>query len=78
MYFKIQIEVLSMKENKYDDIDFFNEYKKMLRFVKGLEGAGEWHELEKMTPNFKDKDVLDLGVALGGTVDMLRSMEQTK
>lgn len=54
-----------MKENKYDDINFFNEYKKMLRSVKGLEGAGEWHELEKMMPNFKDKDVLDLGCGFG-------------
>lgn len=54
-----------MKENKYDDIDFFNEYKKMLRSVKGLDGAGEWHELEKMMPNFKDKDVLDLGCGFG-------------
>ena len=54
-----------MKENKYDDIDFFNEYKKMIRSVKGLEGAGEWYELEKMMQNFKDKDVLDLGCGFG-------------
>ena len=51
--------MLRINENKYDDINFFNEYKKMIRSVKGLEGAGEWYELEKMMQNFKDKDVLD-------------------
>lgn len=57
--------MLRIKENKYDDINFFNEYKKMIRSVKGLEGAGEWYELEKMMQNFKDKDVLDLGCGFG-------------
>lgn len=54
-----------MKENKYDDINFFNAYKQMARSVKGLEGAGEWHELKKMFPDFRGKYVLDLGCGFG-------------
>lgn len=54
-----------MKENKYDDINFFNEYKQMTRSQGGLKAAGEWHELKKMLPNFKDKRVLDLGCGFG-------------
>lgn len=54
-----------MKENKYDDINFFNQYKKMSRSVNGLEGAGEWHELKRMLPEFYGKRVLDLGCGFG-------------
>ena len=31
-----------MKENKYDNEQFFEKYSRMLRSQKGLEGAGEW------------------------------------
>lgn len=54
-----------MKQNKYDDDIFFNKYSNMSRSKNGLEGAGEWHELKKMLPNFKDKRVLDLGCGFG-------------
>ena len=54
-----------MKENKYDDIKFFNQYSKMARSIGGLEAAGEWHELQKMLPDFADKRVLDLGCGFG-------------
>lgn len=54
-----------MKENKYDNDKFFNEYSKMTRSTEGLKGAGEWHELKKMLPNFNNKDVLDLGCGFG-------------
>lgn len=54
-----------MKENKYDNLEFFNEYKKMSRSVEGLRGAGEWHELKKLLPDFTDKKVLDLGCGFG-------------
>ena len=54
-----------MKQNKYDDDVFFNKYSNMNRSKNGLEGAGEWHELKKMMPNFKDKSVLDLGCGFG-------------
>ncbi len=54
-----------MKENKYDNENFFNQYKKMNRSINGLSGAGEWHELKKMLPEFKGKRVLDLGCGFG-------------
>lgn len=41
-----------MKENKYDDIQFSNQYKQMARSKGGLQAAGEWHELQKMLLNF--------------------------
>ena len=31
-----------MKENKYDNEQFFKKYGMMERSKKGLEGAGEW------------------------------------
>ena len=37
----------------------------MDRSVKGLQGAGEWHELKKMLPDFRGKRVLDLGCGFG-------------
>lgn len=54
-----------MKENKYDDELFFNRYKQMSRSIMGLKGAGEWHVLQKMLPDFKGKRVLDLGCGFG-------------
>lgn len=54
-----------MKENKYDDSIFFEKYSHMERSEKGLEGAGEWHELKKMLPDFQRKRILDLGCGFG-------------
>lgn len=54
-----------MKENKYDDPAFFSQYSSMDRSVKGLQGAGEWHILKKMLPDFTRKSVLDLGCGFG-------------
>lgn len=54
-----------MKENKYDDDTFFNKYRQMFRSQKGLDGAGEWYELKKILPDFKEKHVLDLGCGYG-------------
>ncbi|MGE5399411.1 MAG: class I SAM-dependent methyltransferase [Ignavibacteriales bacterium] len=54
-----------MKQNKYDDSTFFNKYSNMERSKKGLDSAGEWHELIKMLPDFKNKKVLDLGCGFG-------------
>lgn len=54
-----------MKENKYDDIAFFDKYSKMDRSIKGLQGAGEWHEFKKMFPTLEDKTVLDIGCGFG-------------
>ena len=44
-----------MKENKYDDDRFFSQYAQMSRSVEGLKGAGEWHILQKMLPDFTGK-----------------------
>jgi ubiquinone/menaquinone biosynthesis C-methylase UbiE len=54
-----------MKQNKYDDVNFFSEYEKMPRSVKGLEGAGEWHVLKALIPELRNKSVLDLGCGFG-------------
>lgn len=54
-----------MKENKYDDARFFERYSRMNRSVEGLEGAGEWHALRPMLPDFRGKRVLDLGCGFG-------------
>lgn len=54
-----------MKENKYDDQVFFNKYSEMNRSRQGLEGAGEWSELQKILPDFQQKRVLDLGCGYG-------------
>lgn len=54
-----------MKQNRYEDTAFFTKYSEMERSKKGLEGAGEWHELKRMLPDFHDKRVLDLGCGFG-------------
>jgi SAM-dependent methyltransferase len=54
-----------MKQNKYDDVNFFLAYEKMPRSVKGLEGAGEWHVLKELLPELRYKSVLDLGCGFG-------------
>ncbi len=54
-----------MKENKYDDERFFQKYSQMARSQKGLPGAGEWSELQKILPDFCGKKVLDLGCGYG-------------
>ena len=54
-----------MKENPYDNSSFFQKYSQMLRSTQGLEGAGEWRELEKLLPDFAGKRVLDLGCGYG-------------
>lgn len=54
-----------MKENKYNDPVFFEKYSQMERSKKGLAGAGEWYELQKLLPGFQGKRVLDLGCGYG-------------
>lgn len=56
---------IDMKENKYDNEIFFQKYSQMLRSQKGLQGAGEWSELQKILPDFDGKRVLDLGCGYG-------------
>ncbi|MCR8642864.1 class I SAM-dependent methyltransferase [Paenibacillus sp. N1-5-1-14] len=54
-----------MKQNKYDDNQFFNAYKEMARSVNGLEAAGEWHVFQALLPDLAGKSVLDLGCGFG-------------
>ncbi|GAB6989110.1 class I SAM-dependent methyltransferase [Paenibacillus pini] len=54
-----------MKQNKYDDANFFSAYKQMPRSIKGLEGAGEWHEFRTLLPDLRDTTILDLGCGFG-------------
>lgn len=51
--------------NPYDNESFFEKYSQMSRSQKGLAGAGEWHILEKMLPDFQNARVLDLGCGYG-------------
>lgn len=54
-----------MKQNKYDDAEFFSEYEKMSRSVNGLDGAGEWPLLKELIPDLYNKKMLDLGCGFG-------------
>ena len=54
-----------MKQNKYDDPDFFANYNLLPRSKDGLNGAGEWQVLKALLPDLKDKKVLDLGCGFG-------------
>ena len=54
-----------MKENLYDNEEFFARYSAFPRSVEGLRAAGEWHELRRLLPPFAGKRVLDLGCGFG-------------
>ncbi|WP_163579450.1 class I SAM-dependent methyltransferase [Gracilibacillus saliphilus] len=54
-----------MKQNKYDNDQFFSAYKSMPRSTIGLEAAGEWHIVKELIPDLQNKDVLDLGCGFG-------------
>lgn len=58
-----------MKENKYDDKVFFEKYSNMDRSKNGLKSAGEWETLKQQLPDFKNKNVLDLGCGFGWHCD---------
>lgn len=51
--------------NIYDDDTFFKAYSNMSRSKGGLTAAGEWHQLQRLFPNLKNKRVLDLGCGYG-------------
>ena len=54
-----------MKENRYDDQEFFDRYAEMARSRKGLSGAGEWPVLKEMLPDLQGCRMLDLGCGYG-------------
>ncbi|BDI30162.1 methyltransferase [Capsulimonas corticalis] len=54
-----------MKQNKYDDPDFFDKYRQMPRSVGGLDAAHEWGAFRAMLPDLQGQRVLDLGCGFG-------------
>jgi len=54
-----------MKENPYDDLEFFEKYNQMSRSRIGLAGAGEWETLRPLLPDLKGLEILDLGCGMG-------------
>jgi hypothetical protein len=40
-----------MKQNKYDDPEFFANYSQMARSIGGLEAAGEWPAFRALLPD---------------------------
>jgi 2-polyprenyl-3-methyl-5-hydroxy-6-metoxy-1,4-benzoquinol methylase len=54
-----------MRQNKYDDAGFFENYSQMPRSTSGLSAAGEWNALRTMIPELQGKKVLDLGCGFG-------------
>lgn len=54
-----------MKENQYDNEEFFDRYSQMPRSADGLKGAGEWHAFRRLFPELKGKRLLDLGCGFG-------------
>jgi len=54
-----------VKQNKYDDQQFFEKYSQMPRSIGGLDSAGEWAFFRSMLPELYDQRVLDLGCGYG-------------
>jgi len=54
-----------VKQNKYDDPEFFASYSQMPRSVRGLEAASEWPVLRALLPDLRHKRLLDLGCGFG-------------
>ncbi|QNK64058.1 class I SAM-dependent methyltransferase [Pedobacter sp. PAMC26386] len=54
-----------MKQNKYDDPEFFANYSQMPRSTGGLNAAGEWQIFRALLPDRNNKKVLDLGCGFG-------------
>jgi 2-polyprenyl-3-methyl-5-hydroxy-6-metoxy-1,4-benzoquinol methylase len=54
-----------VKENKYDDPDFFAKYAEMPRSVGGLGSDGEWPAFRGLLPELDGKRVLNLGCGFG-------------
>lgn len=56
---------MEKKNNIYDQQEFFDSYARMERSKKGLAGAGEWGQLQRLFPPLQGKRVLDLGCGYG-------------
>lgn len=51
--------------NIYDQTPFFEAYSQMGRSREGLDGAGEWYQMQPLFPQLEGKQVLDLGCGYG-------------
>jgi SAM-dependent methyltransferase len=54
-----------VKQNKYDDPEFFAEYSHMPRSIHGLAAGLEWTTFSGLLPDLQQKRVLDLGCGFG-------------
>jgi SAM-dependent methyltransferase len=54
-----------MKQNKYDEPEFFAKYSRMPRSVGGLDNALEWYAFRALLPDLCEKRLLDLGCGFG-------------
>lgn len=54
-----------MTQNIYDNPAFFAGYATLDRSIKGLDGAPEWSTMQKLLPELKGKNVVDLGCGYG-------------
>jgi len=55
----------AMKQNKYDEPEFFAEYSQMPRSIHGLAAGLEWTTFQALLPDVRNKRVLDLGCGFG-------------
>ncbi|MBV8813848.1 MAG: class I SAM-dependent methyltransferase [Verrucomicrobia bacterium] len=54
-----------MKQNKYDEPEFFAEYSRLPRSIHGLAAGLEWTTFQGLLPDLHDQRVLDLGCGFG-------------
>jgi SAM-dependent methyltransferase len=55
----------AVKQNKYDEPEFFAEYSRLPRSIHGLAAGLEWSAFRSLLPDLRDKRVLDLGCGFG-------------
>jgi ubiquinone/menaquinone biosynthesis C-methylase UbiE len=70
----LNLQAPAMAQNIYDNQDFFQEYIKLPRQARGLEGAPEWPELRSLIPDLRGKKLLDLGCGFGWVCRWAREM----
>jgi SAM-dependent methyltransferase len=54
-----------MKQNKYDEPEFFAEYGRLRRSIHGLAAGLEWATFRALLRDLRDRRVLDLGCGFG-------------
>jgi len=64
-----------MKQNKYDDPEFFLNYDQLPRSQGGLDAASEWPAFRSLLPDLVGKRVLDLGCGFGWHCRYARRMQ---